>query len=487
MASKSKSDNEYKSILKGNALFGGVQVFQMLISVVRLKFVAILLGPAGMGVASLFNTSAQTIQRFGSLGLNLTMMKEVSRLKEEGADLSEFMAVVRRLILFTALLGSLFCAVASPRLSAITFGDSSMTIPFLLLSIAVFFQIASAGWLSVLQGLREVSRIAKASLIASLIGLLGAVPLYWWLGREGIVPAMILMGFALWIYYLVNVSQSVGKLSKVGFSWNKHRSLVWSLVGMGVILMSGELINNALTYLLNLLIRKYGTLEDVGFYQATNSLTLQVTSVVFSAMAMDYLPRLTAVAADNDRLREVVNRQGEIVALLITPISLLIILFAPLALRILFNDQFMPALPLLRWMAFAVGLRALMFPLAYITFAKDNKRLYFWMEGVIMNLMTFLLSFAGFLIWGVTGLGVGASVDCSICLVIYYFVNRRLYAYRFNPKYIYGIIASVLTMGVCLLMSLTLTDLWQWISVGSITAAVSLFSLLTLRNLLKSR
>lgn len=53
-------------------------MFQILLALIRGKFVAILLGPAGMGVAALYTTAANTLQQFASLGLNLAIVKEVA-------------------------------------------------------------------------------------------------------------------------------------------------------------------------------------------------------------------------------------------------------------------------------------------------------------------------------------------------------------------------------------------------------------------------
>ena len=71
-------DNSYKSIIKGTSIFGGVQILNILISLVRGKFVAMLLGPEGMGISALFTNSANSIQRLASLGLNLAIVKEVA-------------------------------------------------------------------------------------------------------------------------------------------------------------------------------------------------------------------------------------------------------------------------------------------------------------------------------------------------------------------------------------------------------------------------
>lgn len=76
--SKNKDENSYRSILKGTSVFGGVQVFQILINMVRGKFVALFLGPDGMGVSALLTSATSTVQQFGSLGLNLAIVKEVA-------------------------------------------------------------------------------------------------------------------------------------------------------------------------------------------------------------------------------------------------------------------------------------------------------------------------------------------------------------------------------------------------------------------------
>jgi len=44
----SEQPNSYKQIVKATSLFGGVQVFNIIISIIRSKFIAVLLGPTGM-------------------------------------------------------------------------------------------------------------------------------------------------------------------------------------------------------------------------------------------------------------------------------------------------------------------------------------------------------------------------------------------------------------------------------------------------------
>ena len=56
-----KRDDSYSHVLKYTGVFGGVQGLNVLVGLVRNKFVAMLLGPGGMGLVSLFNTTVQLL------------------------------------------------------------------------------------------------------------------------------------------------------------------------------------------------------------------------------------------------------------------------------------------------------------------------------------------------------------------------------------------------------------------------------------------
>lgn len=352
-----KDENSYKSILKGTSIFGGVQVFQILLALIRGKFVAILLGPAGMGVAALYTTTANTLQQFASLGLNLAVVKEVAANRDERQKISTVFAVARRLIVMSALLGACVCLLFSPLLSRWTFGDDAHTFGFMLLAVMVFFAISSAGEMSLLQGMHEVKRLSKASIVGGLTGLFVGVPLYYFFGTGGIVPAMIVLSLSTFLFYSSSVKKSI-EVDKVKFVWSSHKPLVMKLIGLGLVLMAGSLIGTFTNYLINLFVRSFGSLDDVGLYQAANSITNQYVGVVFSAMALDFFPRLTAIAGDNEKMRAVVNRQIEIVSLILTPLVAGLIFTAPVIIRLLLTESFMSVMPLMRW--FGLGFRGVM-------------------------------------------------------------------------------------------------------------------------------
>jgi O-antigen/teichoic acid export membrane protein len=74
----SEDKSSYRQIMKATSIFGGVQVFQILIGIIRSKFIAVLLGPAGMGLAGLLQAGTSMISGLTNFGLSTSAIKNIS-------------------------------------------------------------------------------------------------------------------------------------------------------------------------------------------------------------------------------------------------------------------------------------------------------------------------------------------------------------------------------------------------------------------------
>ena len=438
----------------------------------RGKFVAMFLGVDGMGISTLFATPAATIQRFASLGLNLAIVKEVAEAKENPQRLSALVATVRRLILITSLLGAFITILLSGWLSEASFADRSHTKEFIALSLMIFFTVAGNGEMSILQGLHRVKTLSKAAIVGSLTGLFIGVPLYYLFGYDGIVPAMIVLALTTFIFYTFSVRKAISS-SGFQFKWKENTGIIRQLLSIGLILMASDLIGSACTYILNIFLRMMDGLNTVGLFQAANSLTNQYSSIVFAAMAMDYLPRLTAVSNDNKEMNDVVNRQSEIVSFIIMPVVCLVLLFAPLVIKILYTTEFLDALNLLQWMSMGILVKALSYPMGYITFAKDNKKLFFWLEGILGNFQTLILSIIGFYIFGLNGLGYALLADSILCFIIYLIVNNRMYGYTLTTSVSQCFLLAIILPAITYLTLQISTEITRY-ALATLTVTISI-------------
>ena len=74
---KQERDESYSHVLKYKGVFGGVQGLNVLIGLVRNKFGAVLLGPDGMGLVSLFNTTVQLISQATHMGISFSAVRQI--------------------------------------------------------------------------------------------------------------------------------------------------------------------------------------------------------------------------------------------------------------------------------------------------------------------------------------------------------------------------------------------------------------------------
>ena len=94
---KASNTDSYLHILKYISLFGGVQVINVLVGIVRNKFVAMLLGPQGVGLISLFNSTTKLISDSTNFGISMSAVRNLSEDYDQNDEekLTEDIAVVR--------------------------------------------------------------------------------------------------------------------------------------------------------------------------------------------------------------------------------------------------------------------------------------------------------------------------------------------------------------------------------------------------------
>lgn len=478
-------ENSYKTILKRISAFGGVQIISILTNMVRGKFAAIFLGPAGIGLSSLFNSVAATIQQLAGLGLNTALVKETAALRHSPEHYDAVLSVAVRLIVGTSLLGAILCFLLSPLLSEWTFGSRDYTFGFMLLSIGVGFSIAGLGFFAILQGRNEVKRLIYSSLVGSLTGLVVGVPLYYFFGVQGIVPAMVAIFIATFCFYYYNFRRVV-KYNHLPFEKSKHISIAKNLISLGVIFVVGQLASTLTVYLMNLYIRYMGSIEDVGLYQSATSLTSQYVAVLLSALAMDYFPRLSAASDNHDSMKMIANRQTEVIMLIVCPLTLVLIVLAPIVVQILYTKDFLPAVTLIKMLAFSVFEQALIFPLGYYFLAKNNKKVYIWLETIITNVLWIVLCLILYPLYGLIGLGIGQIIRCGIELALNFYLCHYYYSFAYSRRAL-GIITICSILGITgFSLSLIEDSLPATIGAWSTIAAGILYAFVMLRKNISS-
>ena len=167
------SDGSYGHVLKYTGVFGGVQGLNILLGLVRNKIVALLLGPSGMGLVSLFSTTVDFVSKSTNFGVPFSGVRRLSALYDSGdaSALEREVMVVRAWCLLTALFGMLVCVALGPFLSQTAFAWGDHSLHFMLLSPAVGMLAVTGGETAILKGVRKLGALALVQIVAALASL----------------------------------------------------------------------------------------------------------------------------------------------------------------------------------------------------------------------------------------------------------------------------------------------------------------------------
>lgn len=455
----------------------------ILISVVRTKVIAVLLGPHGVGLISLFNSTVKFLSDSTNLGLSMSAVKRVSMSYDSGnaEELAESVRVVRTISLFTAIVGTLVALAVSPLLSKYTFFWDGHLVHFLCLSPVVGLMAVTGGEVAILKGIRQLGSLARSTIWYLLAALLLSVPLYFFFGISGIVPAMVVMALA---QMLITIAYSY-----------RHQPLVlrrdrhvlrrgYGMISQGVGFVLASVAAAASELIIRSYINNVSDAEMVGLYNAGFMMTMTYAGMVFSALDADYYPRLSAISDLGSEFNATVNRQIEVSLMIVSPFLVAFMVGLPLLLPLLYSGKFLPASGMVRLIILAMYLRAVKLPIAYLPLARGNSRSYLLMEGiyaVVLVLSTIVL----FDRYGLLGAGMAILFTAAFDFLMLLVYMRYRYGYVISAK-VMRLLAAQLPLGLLAFGVALCCKGWvYWFSGIALAVGSLLLSLLFMRSKLR--
>ena len=440
----------YQSMLKATTLFGGVQVANILMALLRSKFIALFIGPAGMGIASLLMATLNVVLAVTNLGLDRSGVKEIAAYQTQSPeDQKNILSVLKTLFLITAIIGVVLLVITAPWISLWTFGDNHYATHIRALSLALLFKQLTQSTLTRLQGLRVLSGLAKANVWGNFLALLVTVPLYYYWRIDAIVPAIILSAvISFGVAQIVDARRHRPiEFTKPVRAWQEGTPMM----RLGLMLSISSIVTLLVGYGIQLFISGVGGLAQVGLYNAGFLILNTYVGLIFTAMGTDYFPRLSAVVKDLDKTRTIVGNQAEMATLLMLPIIVVFLALAPWIITLLYTAEFEAVVPLVRWGILGMLFKAVSFSLGYVIIARGDSKL-FLRTTLSFNVLLFTINAIGYYYWGLSGLGV----SFLIYYIIHFFSLIAIVRWRYGltlSRSLYAIFSVGLILCLLVLFS----------------------------------
>ncbi len=464
--------NSYTRIFKYTGLFAGVQGLNILIGLVRTKFVAVLLGPAGVGLLAIYNTASALLQNATNFGIQTTGVREISvAFKTGDADaVKRGIRVLRSWSIIVALFGFFACIAFSGVLSRWAFSSGEYTWKFMLLAPVVALAAVTGGEAAVLKATRRLSQLARTSVLSVLGALVVSVPLYYKWGNDGIVPSLILVAVVqmcltiYWSYRFYPLRLRFGKELRGG---KGMLAVGAAFVLAGVCGSGAEFVVRA--YLSDM------SLSLAGLYNTGYMITMTYAGMIFAAMETDYYPFLSSVCDDTEKMNGAVNRQIEVSVIMASPFLVMLSVGLPIVIPLLFSSQFLPVTGMTQYAVLAMYCRAVNLPVAYIMLAKGDSRSYFLTE-LVYDVVIVISIVLGYMGCGLEGTGIALAVASLIdCVFVVCYCSWR---YDFVPSYdLLLFIGAQIAIALVTLAVVKYAGKWYWWGGAVMTAASVLLSL----------
>lgn len=430
-SAESQSDQTYGQILKSSAIVGGSTVLNVGIGIVRTKMMALLLGPAGFGLAGLYTSVITLTQSIAELGINSSGVRQIAEAVGSGDQdrISKTALVLRRTSVVLGLLGAVLLVLFSKRVSVLTFGDTKQRGAVCLISLAVLFQLISAGQAALIQGMRRIADLARMNVIGAFSGLVISCPVVYFLRMRGIAISLVLVAattiVSSWWY-----SRKI-QISAVQLKYSEIKPEVADLLKLGVAFMASGLMVPGVAYFVRVFLLQHVGVAATGMYQSAWALGGLYVGFILQAMGADFYPRLAANVNDHMELNRLVNEQTLVGLLLAGPGVMVTLTFAPLVITLLYSAKFGAAVGVLRWICLGVTMQVITWPMGYIIVAQARQLVFIGCE-LAWTLVSLGLAWFCVSTFGLNGAGIAFFLSYVFHLFLIYPIVRKATRFRWS-------------------------------------------------------
>ena len=406
----------FARILRSSALLGGAQVVTLGTAFLRAKLIAVLIGPAGVGLVGILTSFNGNLSSLVGWGLGTTAVRTISA--ADDLDRPAKIAAVRKLGNSLTWLGLLAVLLLFWPVGQLTFNSADYNLELFLAGLAVPCLVATSVWSSLLQSSGQIKSLARVQIISALSGLVLGLPFIWLFGVTGIAASILIAA----IVPAIVSWKAAGNHCSIS-SAEAESDDIRTLLRLGSALMAVAFLGQLSAYIVQLMLTRRHGLESAGYYQAAFVIAGSLPGFVFTAMSTDFFPRVAAVKTEAEA-QDLCEKQIQAGLLLALPLIAGLLTLGQFCIHLLYARSFEPAIPLLPWMIWGIFFRLLSWPMGFWLIARGSSRAVVIVTAAT-NASAILFPVVMLLLYGVTGAAIGFFISCIGSTVIILVVSRR--------------------------------------------------------------
>jgi len=463
-----------RDLIKSMLVIGSAQVLKILISIVRLKILAVLLGPSGVGLLSIYNSLLGMVKQTAGLGMESSGVREIASSRGDEATLSRVRLVLFAAHLIQGTLAMIAVWILRDRIATWLFGGAEQATEVGLIGIAILLSLLASAQTALLQGLRKIGDLGRVTVTSAFVGTLAGLAAVWLQSESGLIWFILLQPLVavfIALHYTRRLPRPTDARLSLVETWN-----IWKpMAKLGAAFMLGGLATATTLLLVRGRVSQELGLDAAGYFAAAWGITMTYVGFLLGAMGADYYPRLTEVIHDKVAAVQLMNDQTQLGLAIGGPVLLLFIGLAPWMITLLFSSAFEPAVTILQWQMVGNVFKLASWAISFSIVAAARGKTFFFME-LSFNIVFFSMVFVFLPRVGLEVTAYAFVLGYLVYLTIVYVLARSIHRFRWQALSI-GLLGLHTSLGLALLGLALIAPLAAAMASPLLAAATGLFSL----------
>lgn len=403
---------------------------KMITSFISVKFISVVVGPAGIALLGQLNNFSSIVLTLGSGGINNGVTKHVAEYKNDENKLRDYLSTALKITFIFSMLSGILLITLSTFLSRIILSNEHYFYIFIIFGIALIFYSVNNLFISILNGFKEFRKYVLINILGSIFGLIYTLLLvYYWRMNGALISVVTFQSVMLivtiflikkehWFYKEYFSNKINNTIVKQYLNYTLMSFITAATAPISQLVLRGYIIKNIST-------------TQAGWWEAMNRLSGMYLMIITTSFAVYYLPKFSELKSKQKELQTEIFKAYKIILPLIAVGFVLIYFLRFFVIRVLFTKDFFPMENLFVWQLIGDFFKISSWVLAFLMISQTMTKIYIASE-IFFSISLVSLGILLIKLNGIVGITQAYTVNYFIYLIFVLILFRNLLFKRIN-------------------------------------------------------
>jgi O-antigen/teichoic acid export membrane protein len=403
------------NLLKTSVLNGIAVLVKTATMFILNKILAVYVGPSGYAAIGQFQNFIQMATSFAGGAINTAVVKYTAEYYEDENKQRTIWQSAGTIVLGFSLLFAALILLFQKPLSLYIFHSYHYQSVFVWFAAFLVFFNFNALFLAILNGKKEIKKLVLANILGSLLslGITGFLAYQWHL-YGALIALCIYQSVAFFVTLSMCYKSDWFRLSYLFGKVDKDTAR--KFLGFALMALVSVFFGNIAQIILRNIIIHSFDLQHAGYWDAMNKLSGGYLMFATTIIGVYYLPKLSELKTYNE-IRHEVNIGYKYILPIASITALMIFIFKESIVRVLFTDNFLPMLELLKWQLLGDVIKIGSWIVSYVMMGRAMTKIFVITES-IFALSIIPLTWLSIKFFGFKGIAFAFAINCLIYWIV---------------------------------------------------------------------